>query len=178
MLWGAVLSALAAASVAEEIGAPGPASSALADDPAAQYERGVAYAKGDGVATDYVQAAHWFAEAARHGAPEARRQLAFMAQMGLAPAGAPVDAEADVAYRVQVASVASEADGPREWRRLQRLHPEALANLSMAVEQFDGPTGDRLFRVEGGPLDEDAARAVCGKLRAAGAGCRIVRPAP
>jgi len=173
--------------LAEEAPAPSPhnapvgdlAQSAAQGDSRAQYELGVAYANGDGVPADYAEAAHWFSEAAHKGNSEARRQLAFMVQMGLAvPADDPSAAVADgVPVRVQVASVASEADGAREWRRLRRLHPEALGSLTMAVEAFDTPTGDRLFRVEGGPLDEAAARTVCDKLRAAGAGCRIVRPA-
>jgi len=173
--------------LAEEASAPSPynapvgdlAQSAAQGDSRAQYELGVAYANGDGVPADYAEAAHWFSEAAHKGNSEARRQLAFMVQMGLAvPADDPSAAVADgVPVRVQVASVASEADGAREWRRLRRLHPEALGSLTMAVEAFDTPTGDRLFRVEGGPLDEAAARTVCDKLRAAGAGCRIVRPA-
>ncbi|HTY65742.1 MAG TPA: SPOR domain-containing protein [Alphaproteobacteria bacterium] len=173
--------------LAEEASAPSPynapvgdlAQSAAQGDSRAQYELGVAYANGDGVPADYAEAAHWFSEAAHKGNSEARRQLAFMVQMGLAvPADDQSAAVADgVPVRVQVASVASEADGAREWRRLRRLHPEALGSLTMAVEAFDTPTGDRLFRVEGGPLDEAAARTVCDKLRAAGAGCRIVRPA-
>lgn len=173
------LLALGAGAVADDSGTALRAltQSAKQGNPAAQYQLGVAYANGDGVATDYSQAAHWFAEAAHNGNADARRQLAFMAQLGLiAPSAAAADP--DSLYRVQVASVTNEADGAREWRRLQRLHPDALGNLTMAVEEFDPPTGDRLFQVEGGPLDEDDARAVCGKLQAEGAGCRVVHPSP
>lgn len=182
MLWGVLLAAAAlTAHVLAEDGGTGSlhdlAQSATQGSAAAQYELGVAYANGDGVAADYAQAARWFAQAARNGNAEARRQLAFMAQLGLA-APAPLVAAPGGTFRVQVASVASEADGAREWHRLQRLHPDALGHLSMAVEQFDAPTGDRLFQVEGGPLDEDDALAICGRLRAAGATCRVVHPAP
>lgn len=166
--------------VAEEGGVePLPALSQAAEQGSAtaQYELGVAYANGDGVAADYGQAAHWFAEAAHNGNADARRQLAFMTQIGLADA-AGAAAGGDATFRVQVASVASEADGAREWRRLQRLHPEVLGNLTMAVEGFSTAGGDQLFQVEGGPLDADGARAICGKLRAEGAGCRVVHPAP
>lgn len=176
-----LLTMAAAAAVADDSG------TALRDltqaaergNPTAQYELGVAYANGDGVATDYNQAAHWFAEAGRSGNADARRQLAFMTQLGLiAPSQSAAVADPDSLYRVQVASVANEADGAREWHRLQRLHPQALGSLTMAVEEFNAPTGDRLFQVEGGPLDEDGARAVCGKLHSEGVGCRIVHPAP
>ena len=176
--------ALAVGALAEQTGTPALgdlAQSASQGNPKAQYELGVTYANGDGVAVDYAEAAHWFIEAAHNGNADARRQLVFMVQMGLtAPPTDPASAAAldDATFRVQVASVANEADGAREWRRLQRLHPEALGSLSLAVEAFNSPSGDHLFRVEGGPLDEDAARTICGKLRAEGAGCRIVRPGP
>jgi hypothetical protein len=186
-LYGAigVAAVLAVAAMAEDLPVPSAnnpsvgdlAQSAAQGNARAQYELGVAYANGDGVASNYAEAAHWFSEAAHNGNPEARRQLAFMVQMGLAAPATDAAAADGVPVRVQVASVASEADGAREWRRLRRLHPEALGSLTMAVEAFDSPTGDRLFRVEGGPLDEEAARTICDKLRAAGAGCRIVRPA-
>lgn len=186
VLYGAALcvAVLAVGALAEETRAPARddlTQSASRGNPSAQYELGVAYANGDGMAVDYAEAAHWFIEAAHNGNADARRQLVFMVQMGLtAPPTDPVSAAGleDTTFRVQVASVASEADGAREWRRLQRLHPEALGRLNMAVEAFNAPSGDHLFRVEGGPLDEDAARTICGKLRAEGAGCRIVRPGP
>jgi TPR repeat protein len=164
----------------------------------AQYEAGVRYANGEGVAVDYNEAAEWFAKAARAGNLAARQQLVFLAQLGLTPVSlanlpplpstapgggttagttaAGAAAPADGAFHVQVASVSNEADGAREWRRLQRLHPEVLGSLAVSVVGFEAANGDRLFRVEGGPLDESAARDACTKLRAAGAGCRIVRP--
>ena len=147
-------------------------------DIAAQYELGVRYVNGDGVATDYSAAARWFGEAARNGNDEARQQLAFMASVGVGPLRPQAVASADGSFRVQVASVARETDGPREWRRLQRLHPDALATLRVTLIAVDAPDGAKLFRVEGGPLDEDGAQSVCTKLRAAGAGCRVVKPEP
>jgi len=161
---------------------PGLTQAAEAGDARAQYELAVAYANGEAGgragAPDYVQAARWFAEAARHGAAEAGRQLQFMVEIGVAPRelAAALTPSAGTPFQVQVASVASEADGPREWRRLQRLHPDVLGPLKASIVAFDGPDGAHLFRVQGGPLDEDGARAACAKLREAGAGCRIVRP--
>ncbi|HEX9464016.1 MAG TPA: hypothetical protein VGB82_15570 [Alphaproteobacteria bacterium] len=149
---------------------------AEAGDASAQYELGVLYANGDGVPTEYELARRWFGEAVRNGDGAARRQLAFMDEMGLGAPAAAGAAASDGPFRVQVASVSEEADGPREWRRLQRLHPDVLAALRVSLVAFDAPDGARLFRVEGGPLDEDGARSVCTKLRTAGAGCRVIRP--
>lgn len=166
-------------------------------DADAQYELGIRYANGEGVAADYAQAARWFEQAAGNGSADARGHLVFMAQMGLAtvaaaslvpPPAAAVPSPASTStqsaptapaggvFRIQVATVSNETDGPREWRRLQRRYPDALASLAVAVVAFEGPDGAHRFRVEGGPLDEEGARTVCTKLRADGAGCRIIRP--
>ena len=182
----AVAGLSAAAQTAEHEGdaavRPALAQAAAAGDARAQYELAVLYANGeaDGSAgaPDYAQAAHWFAAAARNGAADAGRQLQFMVDIGVAPheLAAASGTPAGAPFQVQVASVASEADGPREWRRLQRLHPDVLGPLKSAVVAYDAPDGAHLFRVQGGPLDEDGARAACAKLREAGASCRIVRP--
>ena len=73
--------------------------------------------------------------------------------------------------------VSSEADGPREWRRWQRRFPEILEPLQVAVIGFETAGGEHLFRVQGGPLDEDGAKNVCAKIKAEGAGCFVIRPA-
>jgi len=149
-------------------------------DGRAQYELAVAYANGEvggrAGAPDYAQAARWFAEAARHGAAGAGRQLQFMVDIGVAPRELAPLGSFGSPFQVQVASVASEADGPREWRRLQRLHPDVLGTLKVSVVAFEAADGAHLFRVQGGPLDEDGARSACAKLREAGTSCRIVKP--
>jgi len=159
---------------------PGLAQAAEAGDARAQYELAVLYANGEAAAgtPDYAQAARWFAEAARNGAADAGRHLQFMVEIGVAPRelASGIGTLGGAPFQVQVASVTSEADGPREWRRLQRLHPDVLGPLKASVVAYDAPDGAHLFRVEGGPLDEDGARAACAKLREAGASCRIVRP--
>jgi TPR repeat protein len=149
---------------------------------AAQYALGVILANGEGLKPNYAQAARWFDMAARNGNADARRHLAFMRQMGLIAASAPPPADAANAanttgeFRVQVASVPAEADAPREWRRLQRRYPDVLGALAVSVVAFEGANGDRLYRVQGGPLDEEAARNVCTRLRAEGTGCLVIRP--
>jgi TPR repeat protein len=143
---------------------------------AAQYALGVAYVNGDGVAADPARAAQWFEQAAKRGHVEARRQLMFMRAAGLieGPAAAPVNPEA--VYRIQVATVPSETDAEREWRRLKRRHGEALGPLEMDVVPFDTAEGGKLFRLQGGPLDEEGARAVCVRMREEGSTCLVIRP--
>jgi TPR repeat protein len=149
---------------------------------AAQYALGLILANGEGLKPNYAQAARWFDMAAKNGNSDARRHLAFMRQMGLiavnaeAPAGTATAGSTGSEFRVQVASVAAEADAPREWRRLQRRYPDMLGSLSISVVAFEGTDGTRLYRVQGGPLDEEAARNVCSHLRTEGTGCFVIRP--
>jgi TPR repeat protein len=151
---------------------------------AAQYALGMILANGEGLKPNYAQAARWFDMAAKNGNADARRHLAFMRQMGLiavvadAPAAAAVNSAGATGseFRVQVASVAAEADAPREWRRLQRRYPDMLGSLGVSVVAFDGADGSHLYRVQGGPLDEETARNVCARLRAEGIGCFVIKP--
>ncbi len=158
--------------------APVPAVPVQRADPAvvnAQYALAVKRANGEDGPVDYATAARLFASAARGGHVEARQQLAFMQAMGLVTA-TQVEIPADSAYRIQVASVPNEPEAAREWRRLQRRHPDVLGPLQTVVVAFEGANGERMFRVQGGPLDEDGARIACGRLRGEGATCLIVRP--
>ncbi len=142
---------------------------------AAQYALGVAYVNGDRVAPDPQRAAHWFELASKRGHIEARRQLVFMRAAGLITGAAPPE-NPDALFRIQVATVPGEADATREWRRLQRRHAEALGPLEMAVVPFETADGARLFRLQGGPLDEEGARAVCARLKEEGSTCLVIRP--
>jgi hypothetical protein len=142
----------------------------------AQYALGLIYANGDGVPADYSVAARWFDAATKTGNAEARRHLAFMRQVGLIATPAAAADSPRSGFRVQVASVNAEDDAPREWRRLQRRYPEILERLDMALVPFDAADGARLYRIQAGPLDEEAARSTCAKLRAEGSGCLVVTP--
>jgi TPR repeat protein len=144
--------------------------------PAAQYALGAIYANGDGLNSDYKQAAHWFEQAARRGHVEARRHLVFMRQVGLVEGGPAGGSAGGGSFRIQVATVPAEPDGVREWRRLQRRHPDALGPLEMSVVAFETPEGSKLFRLQGGSLDEEGARAVCLRLREEGSTCLVIRP--
>lgn len=161
------------------VGAQGPDLRAQAEsgNTAAQYALGIAYANGDGVPADPNRAAHWFEQAAKRGHTEARRHLVFMRAAGLIETPDAVTAASpDAVYRIQVATVPSETDAEREWRRLKRRHGEALGPLEMAVVPFDTAEGSKLFRLQGGPLDEEGARAVCVRMREEGSTCLVIRP--
>lgn len=142
----------------------------------APYALGLLYANGEGVATDHGLAERWFDEAARRGHVDARRHLQFMRQMGLVATPSTALRPIDGAHRVQVATVPTDADAPREWRRLQRRHPETLGSLDVLAVAFETPDGITLYRVQGGPLDEEGARAACVRLREEGTGCLVIRP--
>ena len=91
--WLVVLAALwcapgsAAASPAEDL-----VGRAEAGDPVAQYELGVAFAKGDGVRADDPAAAAWFARAADGGHTEAMFALGMLYATGAGVALDPVQA--------------------------------------------------------------------------------------
>lgn len=52
-------------------------------DPAAQFNLGMMYARGDGVAEDFAQAASWFRKAAEQGQVEAQARLGGMYARGI-----------------------------------------------------------------------------------------------
>ena len=99
---------------------------ARAGEPIAQYNLGVLYAVGDGVARDYASAASWFRMAAEGGQPAAQFNLAVMYERGL---GLPADTEAAFAwYR----------------RAAERSYPAAEYNLALAYAEGRGTRPDPL----------------------------------
>ncbi|HYD68024.1 SPOR domain-containing protein [Azospirillum sp.] len=94
------------------------------------------------------------------------------------PAAAPPPAASGGAggYRVQLASVRSEAEAQAEWKRLAGRYGDALGGLSLNVAKADLGEKGVFYRVQGGSVDEARARAICDKLKAQSVGCVIVRP--
>lgn len=94
------------------------------------------------------------------------------------PAAAPPPAASGGAggYRVQLASVRSEAEAQAEWKRLAGRYGDALGGLSLTVAKADLGEKGIFYRVQGGSVDEARARAICDKLKAQSVGCVIVRP--
>ena len=141
----------------------------------ALYLLGTLYANGEGVTADLAQAQKLFRAAVDKGHGAARQQLQAMQQLGLmAPVTGPA---AGGGWRVQLATVLNQGAGDAEWRRLRRLYREELAGLSLAVLPFSSAAGDTLYRVQAGPLSEEAARTLCQNLKDRQQTCRLIRPA-
>jgi len=82
----------------------------------------------------------------------------------------------DKGYRIQLASVRSEASAKATWDQLRHEHGEILGSLPFAAVSVD--LGDRgtFYRVMAGPLSQDAAIKACDELKRRGAACILVRP--
>jgi hypothetical protein len=79
-------------------------------------------------------------------------------------------------WRIQLASVRSEAEASAEWKRLQARFPGVLGGLSLQVSKAD--LGDKgvFYRVHGGGVDEVRARSACDQLKSQNVGCVVVKP--
>ncbi|MBI1209225.1 MAG: SPOR domain-containing protein [Azospirillum sp.] len=90
----------------------------------------------------------------------------------------PVPAAATTGnFRIQLASVRSEADAKSEWQRLSGRYKEVLSGLTLHVARAD-LGGDRgiVYRIQAGFFSEARARELCGQLAAQKVGCFVVRP--
>ena len=93
---------------------------------------------------------------------------------GGAPAR-PAPAPADGRYAIQVAAVRDAREVPDTWRRLSQRHPALAALGPRPPRAVTVPGRGTLFRVAGGAFATEAeARALCDRLRAEGADCRVV----
>jgi hypothetical protein len=87
----------------------------------------------------------------------------------------PAAGPASGGWRIQLASVDSADDADSEWRRLRARHDDVLGDLALDVRRTE-LNGRTWFRVQAGPLDEEAARAACDALRRQDLGCLVVGP--
>lgn len=78
-------------------------------------------------------------------------------------------------FRVQLASVRSEAEAQAEWRRLTARFPQQLSNLTLATPRADLGEKGIYYRVQGGSVDEARARTICSELKSQNVGCQIAR---
>lgn len=81
-------------------------------------------------------------------------------------------------YRVQLASLRSEAEAREAWSRLKSRHSDLLGRLQLSLVRVDLGSGKGVFhRVQAGPLSEKMlADIVCGELKRRNVGCIVVQP--
>lgn len=79
-------------------------------------------------------------------------------------------------HRIQLAAVRSREGAEREWQRLKTAHADLLGPLTLTVEKVDLGSKGIFYRVQGGPLTQQAAAEACAELKRRKAGCYVVGP--
>ncbi|MDY0872761.1 SPOR domain-containing protein [Dongia rigui] len=83
--------------------------------------------------------------------------------------------DAPSGIRLQLASVANEADVDGEWKRLRKRLGAALDGQQLQIERADLGTKGIFYRLQIGPFaDRSAAKAACKDINAAGGDCLLV----
>jgi cell division septation protein DedD len=88
----------------------------------------------------------------------------------------PSTAGAPGSFRVQLGAVRSQDAAHKEWARIQKANNDLLGKLGLAVSQAN--LGDRgtFYRIQAGPVgDQAAASDLCTKLKARNVSCIIVK---
>lgn len=91
-------------------------------------------------------------------------------------AAAPAAPAGKGGWYVQVASVPSQAGAEAEWKRLQTRYAAVLGGLGVTYARADIAGKGTYYRVRGGPVDPDKARAICSELKAQNVGCFPIAP--
>lgn len=80
-------------------------------------------------------------------------------------------------YKIQLASVKSEAEGAQEFDRIKRKHLKILANTTMTVKKMYHDNGKVFYLVMAGNYNNSGqAKAVCKKLSQRGQNCIVEVP--
>ncbi len=92
------------------------------------------------------------------------------------PAAASPD-EPSEQYRIQIASVRTEEQAAAEWKRVADRHPDLLSRLTPSYERFETNNSGVYYRVQGGPLiDEALAELLCAQLKGRKVPCIVISP--
>ncbi len=84
--------------------------------------------------------------------------------------------EPALGYLIHLTSIRDPDAAAGEWRRLRRLHGKLLGDLTLSVARADLGSKGIYYRVRGGGLSRQDARALCAKFTARKIWCRVVRP--
>ena len=80
-------------------------------------------------------------------------------------------------YRLQVGAVRSPEAVAPEWNRLKRAQADLLGQLGMQSVRADLGERGVFYRIEAGPIADQAAAAhICTELKERKVGCILVRP--
>jgi cell division septation protein DedD len=114
--------------------------------------------------------------AASAAAPAPAKEVAVTAPA--APATSkPAQAAAGGGWKIQLASVKSDALARQQWGRLQKAHSDLLGDMRLTVQQADLGTKGTYYRIQAGPLpDRTTAEDVCAELKSAKQPCIVVKP--
>ena len=91
-------------------------------------------------------------------------------------AASPAPAAAGPAWRVQLASLTSEAAASKAWQQMQQANAALLGGLELKLQSVTLAKGT-YYRVQAGPLaDRAAASSLCDSLKAQKQDCLVVAP--
>ncbi|MGE0093474.1 MAG: SPOR domain-containing protein [Alphaproteobacteria bacterium] len=80
-------------------------------------------------------------------------------------------------YKVQIASVPSQELAEKEWAKAKAANSDLLGALTMSIQRADLGAKGIYYRVQAGPLADDAAaKTLCSSLQSRKIGCLVVRP--
>lgn len=81
------------------------------------------------------------------------------------------------AYKIQIASVPSQEQAEKEWAKAKAANGDLLGSLTMSIQRADLGAKGIYYRVQAGPLADDAAaKTLCSSLQSRKIGCLVVRP--
>jgi hypothetical protein len=78
-------------------------------------------------------------------------------------------------FRIQIAAFKNEGAARSAWLRVQAANKAELGALGLTIERINIAGKGTFHRVQGGPLDEASARAVCRALDTRNQACIVVR---
>lgn len=104
------------------------------------------------------------------------RSMLSLVTAGLLLLAATGSARAEGDYMLQLASVTSEAGAQQEWKRLQGLHAELLADMPLTVQVAEVSGKGTVYRLQTGPFpNRVTADDFCWQLRAEKGDCLVVK---
>lgn len=110
-------------------------------------------------------------------APQAAPKPAETPKTAAAPPPAAAAPAKNGSYKVQIASVPSQEQAEKEWAKAKAANSDLLGGLTVSFQRADLGAKGIYYRVQAGPLADDAAaKTLCSSLQSRKIGCLVVRP--